>query len=386
MSFVSYAQNFEDVMLHRALKHVDQGFYIDVGAWSPDIDSVTRAFYELGWRGINVEPNSEFHVQLCAKRPRDINLKVAVGDHEAVLSMNFLGSSGLSTLDDHIAAKHLASGLAVERKDVQITTLRAIWREHVPQRQEVHFLKVDVEGAEKSVLDGNDWQQCRPWIVVVEATLPMEQTDSYAAWEPILVSAGYRFAYADGLNRYYVASEHVDLIPYFRFPPNVFDGFVMHAQREAEARTQLANLAYTMAVVQLDAIESSLSWRITAPLRGLGTHVYRLIERLKIGLLASKRAILQMVLAPLIWAMRRVLQSPRLAATLSKWLLRVPSLHRRLVGIALQAGLTDSGAVARPARADSAVTDHELTGWARSVHARMRPHFPNAPAKVKEHP
>ena len=32
MSFISYAQNFEDVMLWRALKHVENGFYIDVGA------------------------------------------------------------------------------------------------------------------------------------------------------------------------------------------------------------------------------------------------------------------------------------------------------------------------------------------------------------------
>lgn len=386
MSFVSYAQNFEDVMLHRALKHVDQGFYIDVGAWSPDIHSVTRAFYERGWRGINIEPNLEFHGQLCAKRRRDINLKLAVADHEAVVSMNFLGSSGLSTLDDHIAAKHLASGLAMERKDVQVTTLRALWREHVPLGQEVHFLKVDVEGAEKAVLDGNDWQQCRPWIVVVEATLPMEQTDSYAAWEPILLSAGYHFAYADGLNRYYVASEHVGLTASFRFPPNVFDGFVMHAQREAEARTEIANLAHTMAAAKLDAIESSLSWRITSSLRGLGSHAYRLIERLRIGLLAAKRTIPQMVLAPLIWAMRRVLRSPRLAATISRWLLRVPSLRRRLVGIALQAGVTDSTAVARPAKADSAGTDHELTGWAHHVHTRMRSHLVTASAKVNKHP
>ena len=32
MSFISYAQNFEDVMLWRALKHISEGFYIDIGA------------------------------------------------------------------------------------------------------------------------------------------------------------------------------------------------------------------------------------------------------------------------------------------------------------------------------------------------------------------
>jgi len=32
MTFISYAQNFEDVMLYRTLKHIEKGFYIDVGA------------------------------------------------------------------------------------------------------------------------------------------------------------------------------------------------------------------------------------------------------------------------------------------------------------------------------------------------------------------
>ncbi|MCU0506725.1 MAG: FkbM family methyltransferase, partial [Chloroflexi bacterium] len=51
--FVSHAQNLEDVMLWRALGDVGAGFYVDVGAFSPTEDSVTLAFSERGWRGIN---------------------------------------------------------------------------------------------------------------------------------------------------------------------------------------------------------------------------------------------------------------------------------------------------------------------------------------------
>jgi hypothetical protein len=46
MTFISYAQNYEDVVLHRALSDVQRGFYVDVGAQDPIADSVTRAFYE----------------------------------------------------------------------------------------------------------------------------------------------------------------------------------------------------------------------------------------------------------------------------------------------------------------------------------------------------
>ena len=77
MSFISYAQNFEDVMLHRALRDVKKGFYIDVGANDPVVDSVTKAFYDSGWRGINIEPVKEFYEKLQQDRPDDINLQLA---------------------------------------------------------------------------------------------------------------------------------------------------------------------------------------------------------------------------------------------------------------------------------------------------------------------
>ena len=58
MAFRSYAQNFEDLMLYRALGKVERGFYIDIGAHHPEIDSVSKAFVDRGWRGVHVEPVS----------------------------------------------------------------------------------------------------------------------------------------------------------------------------------------------------------------------------------------------------------------------------------------------------------------------------------------
>jgi FkbM family methyltransferase len=258
MTFISYAQNFEDVMLWRALKHVATGFYVDLGAWSPDLDSVTRAFYDRGWCGINVEPSPEFHEQLNKRRPRDINLKVAVGAAEGFLTMNFLTNPGLSTLDDAIAEQHKAAGLAITRDQVQVKPLARLWHEYVPAGQEVHFLKVDVEGFEEPALKGNDWSRYRPWIVVVEATSPMSQMESYHSWEPILLGARYQLAYADGLNRFYVAEEHVDLLPALIYPPNVFDGFLMARQQEAESRATEAEARATEAEARATEAESRI--------------------------------------------------------------------------------------------------------------------------------
>jgi hypothetical protein len=52
-----YAQHGEDRSLAGLLGRRRRGFYIDVGAWDPVQDSVTKHFYDRGWRGINVEPH-----------------------------------------------------------------------------------------------------------------------------------------------------------------------------------------------------------------------------------------------------------------------------------------------------------------------------------------
>jgi FkbM family methyltransferase len=236
MSFISYAQNFEDVMLWRALQNVSPGFYIDVGAWSALNDSVTRAFYERGWRGINIEPNPPYYQELVECRPRDVNLRQAVSDVSGRATMYLLPQSGLSSLDINIINEHMQSGLSSTVDEVEVTTLDAIWSAHVPLRQEVHFLKIDVEGLEEAVIRGNDWTKNRPWIVVVEATKPNSQLESHGPWEPNIIAADYIFVYADGLNRFYIASERSNLIAAFQYPPNEFDHFIRYREHEAEAR------------------------------------------------------------------------------------------------------------------------------------------------------
>ncbi len=267
MTFISYAQNFEDVMLWRALKHVTQGFYIDVGAASPDEDSVTKAFYDSGWRGINVEPNPAFYSQLQESRPHDVNLREAVSARESVATMNYVVGTGLSTLDDAIAEKHQSEGRRIERQEVSVITLEMLWDKFLPDNRTVHFLKLDIEGLEEAALRGNNWVKNRPWIVVVEATLPQSPVECHAAWEPILLAASYRLAYSDGLNRFYVAQERSELLDAFKYPPNVFDDFTSIRIHRAEARASTAEARAGIAEAQLADILGSKTWQLTAPLR-----------------------------------------------------------------------------------------------------------------------
>jgi FkbM family methyltransferase len=205
---ISYAQMREDIILHRALSHVpaEAGFYIDIGGYHPIRDSVTKHFYEHGWRGINVEPGQRFFGDFVTDRPRDINLQVAVSDHagEAV----FFEMDQVSTLEQRFADRHRDHQTAEYR--VQVVTLADICREWV--KGEIHFLKIDVEGHEAAVIRGMDFTRFRPWILVIEATEPNNlAATTHHEWEHMIVAADYAFMCTDVLNRYYVAKERPEL-------------------------------------------------------------------------------------------------------------------------------------------------------------------------------
>ena len=312
---ISYSQNFEDIMLWRALKSVEKGFYIDVGAFSPDADSVTRLFYEKGWTGINIEPNPLFLNSLKDRRSRDLNLPFAVSETSGFREFHISENTGLSTLSDSVASEHRQKlNLAFKKINVEVISLVDVWNRYISINSPVHFLKVDVEGSELAVLRGNDWRCNRPWIVVVEATYPMSPVECYQMWEHILLDADYLFAYADGLNRFYVSREQSHLMETFKYPPNVFDNFILSSQkhlslklnalernfeeeserarnaetavkemqnrleretdraRNAEARNQILE-------DQIQRMLNSRSWKLTKPLRFLNSQRRKLLEQ-----------------------------------------------------------------------------------------------------------
>jgi FkbM family methyltransferase len=252
--FVSYAQNQEDVVLARALRPDDrEGFWVDVGAGDPVLDSVTAAFAERGWRGVNVEPLPREHERLCAARPADTNLRVALGA-TAGLGKLFVEPTekrawpgpdapidrGASTMVPEIAERYRADGQEFTPIEVPIWTLAQVVADHV--RGPVDFLKVDVEGFEREVLAGADWSSFRPRIVVMEATVPKSDEPAHEAWEPTLLEAGYRLALFDGLNRFYAHADEPALLEKLAIPANVLDDFVPYGwTRQVDQAQQWAN-------------------------------------------------------------------------------------------------------------------------------------------------
>lgn len=347
--FVSYAQNFEDVMLRRALQCVERGFYIDIGAQDPDSDSVSKAFHELGWHGVHVEPNADYAQLLREHREGDTVLQAIVGPHSAQAVLYQIDGTGLSTTVAELAVRHASNNFRIETRNVDSIPLHDLLDRY--QDRDIHWLKIDTEGSEAAVLGSWASSTVRPWIVVVESVDPLTHESNSAMWEAELLSRGYVFAYFDGVNKFYVSEQHAELLARFATPPNLFDEFTLsgeasspfaarlarhndelrgtraeleaalsfesnrfteafhqneaergrlHAQIEDQAAWWRAQLDASEARLEasearLEAVRRSTSWRVTAPLRLVSRTLYAILPMGRRPIVMARGAIIGLV-------------------------------------------------------------------------------------------
>lgn len=188
----SYAQEGEDRMLMRYFGAKPDGFYVDVGAHHPFRFSNTQLFYEMGWRGINVDAMPGSMDAFRRSRRRDVNLEVGVGETAAIARFFVFNEPALNTFDEATAQKHSIEPWRIERTvDVAVRPLSDILSEHLPRGRSIDFLSIDVEGRDLQVLRSNDWSKFRPRVVLAESlgiTLSELNVDPSARF---LKSVGY---------------------------------------------------------------------------------------------------------------------------------------------------------------------------------------------------
>ncbi len=196
---ISYAQNREDLILAGFFDLEKPGFYVDVGANSPEVDSVTKLFYEHGWSGVNIEPIKRHFLDIERLRPRDTNLNIGISDKPGKLNLREYDGTGLSTFSSDMKEEHENNPNHFTEHyndyDVEVKTLKKALES--VKVTSIDFMKIDVEGFEREVLIGNDWEVFRPQVICIEAN------HIHNDWHAILKDNEYEKVFFDGLNEYF---------------------------------------------------------------------------------------------------------------------------------------------------------------------------------------
>ena len=266
---LSYAQNYEDVLLWRALGHIKEGCYLDIGACDPIADSVSKAFYLAGWRGVHVDPSVTCADALRKDRPDEIVIQAVVADEPGFVTFYEFPDTGLSTCVEVFEDRHRAAGHVCEVSTAPVIALAELL--DLAAGPDLHWLKIDVEGFERKVLSSWGQSFVRPWVLVIESTEPNSQIQTQCEWLDLVHELGYHEVTFDGLSRFFVSDAHCELDAAFIANPNIFDSFNVterHFSSRAlvgEWRTERDRLIAAMtnceaqAAVDRDAFEQLLT-------------------------------------------------------------------------------------------------------------------------------
>jgi FkbM family methyltransferase len=254
---LSYAQNMEDYHIAQAFAGQARGIYVDIGGGHPVGDNVTFDRYLAGWRGLVVEPQRPLAAMYGTVRPRDRVETCLVGRAPGTAAFHVVDRlHGFSTMVEANARGAADFGAAYQTEERPVETLAALADRH--GLTAIDVLKIDVEGAEADVIAGNDWRRLRPRLVIVEAVQPGTMDDASANFEPLILEAGYRFVFFEGLNRFYVAEEAAELAD--RLPRAQSDwGLVRHLYEFGRAPDNADHPDHRLAR-RIAALPGRLAW------------------------------------------------------------------------------------------------------------------------------
>jgi FkbM family methyltransferase len=202
MVVISWAGHGEDQILRRFLSKRPQGTYVDIGAAHPKFGSVTYAIYELGWRGVAIEPRQEVFNQWVKLRQRDFLVTSA---------LTVAGIDGYMSNEGFRSHFSKNENLNSKKKYVQVKSISTLQLIDVIKEKLVEvptFIKIDIEGLEFEIVKSLLYQKMLPelWIIEVIDQFGSEhiRRENSGKMKTLMKSFDYKLVLFDGVNEWYL--------------------------------------------------------------------------------------------------------------------------------------------------------------------------------------
>jgi FkbM family methyltransferase len=208
---------------------LERGYFVEVGAYDPQVISETWHLEQRGWTGVLIEPQPDRAEKIRRSRRAKV-YAVACSSPANAGSTMALNVAGIhSSLLDGFSVFGMKREGVIE---VPVTTLDEVLRDAgapVP----IDFMSIDVEGHEFEVLDGFDIGHWQPRLLLIE-DLAMN-----TRLHRLLQGRGYKWIKRTGLNNWYVPAAtplQADLLGRWQFFRKYYLGTPFRHLRDASRR------------------------------------------------------------------------------------------------------------------------------------------------------
>ena len=175
-----------------------EGFYVDVGANHPTVDSQSWHLEQLGWTGLLLEPLPAYCAMLKSERRGTVVQCACSSPENHGKKLNLISAGVHSTLN--------ASPIALGASSQEIVEVDCRTLDSVLDEQKVapgfDFISIDIEGHEMEMFKGFDLKRWKPRLVLLEDHVVSHEKHNH------MVSNGYRLILRTGLNSWYVRERY----------------------------------------------------------------------------------------------------------------------------------------------------------------------------------
>jgi FkbM family methyltransferase len=179
------------------------GFFVEVGANHPTVESQTWHLEQAGWTGVLIEPQPDLAAFLVTSRKAKVFASACTSPDRAGQPMSLYVDGVRSGLNPERMAPGSQTAYVIA---VPTRTLDSILIE-AEAPSPIDLLSVDVEGHETEVLTGFDFARWHPLLILVEDHVGSLRTHRF------LKSRGYRLIRRIGNNGWYVPLDERGGIP-----------------------------------------------------------------------------------------------------------------------------------------------------------------------------